>query len=62
MSLLFLGAPDHLIAAQDLDDLRREFAGLDVETSRSVLKLYQSRKHAAATDSCERRLPQLYAQ
>lgn len=62
MSLLFLGAPDHLIASQDLDDLRREFAGLDVETSRGVLKLYQSRKHAAASDSCERRLPQLHAQ
>ena len=62
MSLLFLGAPDHLIASQDLDDLRREFAGLNVETSRSVLKLYQSRKHAASTGSDERRLPQLHAQ
>jgi uncharacterized protein (DUF2336 family) len=61
MSLLFLAAPDHLIASLDLDDLRREFAGLNVETSRSVLKLYQLRKHAAATDSSERRLPQLHA-
>jgi uncharacterized protein (DUF2336 family) len=61
MSLLFLGAPDHLIASQDLDDLRREFAGLNVETSQGVLKLYQSRKHAAAVGSGERRLPQLHA-
>lgn len=62
MSLLFLGAPDHLIASRDLDGLQREFAGLNVETSRSVLSLYQSRKHAAAADSGERRLPQLHAQ
>jgi uncharacterized protein (DUF2336 family) len=62
MSLLFLGAPDHRIASQHLDDLRREFAGLNAETSRSVLKLYRSRKQAAAADSDERRLPQLYAQ
>jgi uncharacterized protein (DUF2336 family) len=61
-SLLFLGAPDHRITAQDLDDLESEFAGLSVETSQSVLKFYQSRKHAAAADSGERRLPQLYAQ
>jgi uncharacterized protein (DUF2336 family) len=62
MSLLFLGAPDHRIASQSLDDMRREFAGLNVETSRSVLKLYQSRKQAAAADSDERRLPQLHSQ
>jgi uncharacterized protein (DUF2336 family) len=61
-SLLFLGAPDHRITAQDLDDLEREFAGLSVETCQSVLKFYQSRKQAAAADSGERRLPQLYAQ
>jgi uncharacterized protein (DUF2336 family) len=57
MSLLFLGAPEHRIAAQDLDDMAREFAGLNVETSRSVIKLYQSRKHAAAAACSERRLP-----
>ena len=62
MSLLFLGAPDHRIASQDLDGMKREFAGLDVETSQSVLKLYQSRKQAAAADSGERRLPQLHVQ
>jgi uncharacterized protein (DUF2336 family) len=62
MSLLFLGAPEHRIASQDLDDMKREFAGLNIETSRSVLKLYQSRKQAAAAQSEDRRLPQLHAQ
>src|ERR1700704_6242048 len=62
MSLLFLGAPDHRIVSQDLDGMKREFAGLNVETSQSVLKLYQSRKQAAAADSGERRLPQLHVQ
>jgi uncharacterized protein (DUF2336 family) len=61
MSLLFLRAPEHRIASQELDDLKREFTGLNIETSRSVLKLYQSRKQAVAADSGERRLPQLHA-
>jgi hypothetical protein len=51
MSLLFLGARDHRITAQDLDDLENEFGRLNIETSRSVLKFYQSRKNAGATDS-----------
>ena len=62
MSLLFLGATDHRITSQQLDDLRKEFAGLNAETSRSVLRTYQSRRQAAAADSGERRLPQLHAQ
>jgi uncharacterized protein (DUF2336 family) len=62
MSLLFLGAPDHRIVSQDLDGMKREFAYLNVETSRSVLKTYQSRKLATAADSGERRLPQLHTQ
>jgi uncharacterized protein (DUF2336 family) len=62
MSLLFLGAPEHRIASQDLDDMKREFTGLNIETSRSVLKLYQSRRQAVAADSGERRLPQLHSQ
>jgi uncharacterized protein (DUF2336 family) len=61
MSLLFLGAPDHRIASQDLDEMKREFASLNIETSQSVLKLYQSRKQAVAFESGERRLPQLHA-
>ena len=51
MSLLFLGAKDHRITAQDLNDLEREFGRLKLETSRSVLKFYQTRKNAAATES-----------
>jgi uncharacterized protein (DUF2336 family) len=62
MSLLFLGAKDHRIGARDLDDMREEFACLNTETSRSVLKFYQSRKSAAAADSKLRHLPQLHAQ
>ncbi|MFY9957065.1 DUF2336 domain-containing protein [Bradyrhizobium sp.] len=61
MSLLFLGAKDHRISAHDLDGKKEEFARLNQETSRSVLKLYQSRKSAAGADSDQRRLPQLHA-
>ncbi len=60
MSLLFLGAPDHRIVAHDLENMKREFAGLNVETSRSVLRTYQSRKQAVAGPG-ERRLPQLHS-
>jgi Uncharacterised protein conserved in bacteria (DUF2336) len=58
MSLLFLGATDHRIHAQDLEAMKREFDGLNRETSRSVLETYQSRKHS--TDSDFRHLPQLH--
>jgi uncharacterized protein (DUF2336 family) len=51
MSLLFLGAKDHRIVAQDLNNLEREFGRLNIETSRSVLEFYQSRKNAAGADS-----------
>jgi uncharacterized protein (DUF2336 family) len=61
MSLLFLGAKDHRISASDLDDMREEFASLNTETSRSVLRFYQKRKNAAAVESDERRLPQLHS-
>ena len=47
MSLLFLGAPDHRIVSNDLNDMKREFSDLNIETSRSVLKTYQLRKLAA---------------
>jgi uncharacterized protein (DUF2336 family) len=62
MSLVFLSAPDHRILSQDLDEMRQAFAGLNTETSRSVLRTYQSRKLAVAADSDERRLPQLYSE
>jgi uncharacterized protein (DUF2336 family) len=50
MSLLFLGAKDHRITAQDLTDLENEFGRLNVKTSRSVLEFYQSRKSAGGAD------------
>jgi hypothetical protein len=51
MSLLFLGAKDHRITAKDLNDLKNEFGRLNVETSRSVLEFYKSRKNAGGADS-----------
>jgi uncharacterized protein (DUF2336 family) len=62
MSLLFLSAKDHRILAGDLERLKEEFARLTAETSRSVLRFYQSRKSTAAAVSEMRRLPQLHAQ
>ena len=56
MALLFLGAKDHRITALDLTDLENQFARLNVETSRSVLELYQTRKNAAATETSANRL------
>ena len=57
MSLLFLGAKDHRITAQELSDLESEFGRLNVETSRSVLEFYRSQKECrygaeAAGRSC----------
>jgi uncharacterized protein (DUF2336 family) len=43
MSLLFLGAKDHRISARDLSDLKEEYEGLNSESSRSILKFYESR-------------------
>jgi hypothetical protein len=50
MSLLFLGAKDHLITARDFNDHERDFGRLNIETSRSILKFYQSRKNSGAAD------------
>ena len=61
MALLFLGAEKHRIAAGDLDDMREEFARLNTETSRGVLKVYQSRKNAMAVEQDHRRLAQLHS-
>src|SRR5215212_8632351 len=57
MSLLFLGANDHRITAQDLKDLEREYGRLNLETSRSVLEFYRSRKNAGAADVELKRQP-----
>ena len=62
MSLLFLGAKDHRITAQDLNDLEAEFGRLNVKTSQSVLEFYQSRKNAGAGDSDVKRQPALTMQ
>jgi uncharacterized protein (DUF2336 family) len=51
MALLFLGAKDHRITAKDLHAMENEFGRLNVETSRSVLKFYQTRKNAVGADS-----------
>jgi hypothetical protein len=59
MSLLFLGAKDHRITAKDLKDTETEYSRLNVETSRSVLKFYQSRKNAGSADSDAKRKPAL---
>ncbi len=59
MSLLFLGAKDHLITARDLKDNEREFGRLKIETSRSILKFYQSRKNSAASDPATGRQAEL---
>jgi hypothetical protein len=59
MSLLFLGAKDHRITAKDLKDTETEYSRLNVETSRSVLKFYQSRKNAGSADSDPKRKPAL---
>jgi hypothetical protein len=61
MSLLFLGAKDHRISARDLDRLREEFARLNIETSRTVLSFYKSRKNSPAVDPEQRHRPQLHA-
>jgi uncharacterized protein (DUF2336 family) len=61
MALLFLGAKDHRIPAGDLNDMKEEFARLNIETSRGVLRAYQSRKNATAVEQDQRRLPQLHA-
>ena len=55
MALLFLGAKNHRIAAGDLEEMREEFARLNTETSRGVLKVYQSRKNAMADGQGQRR-------
>jgi uncharacterized protein (DUF2336 family) len=51
MSLLFLGAKDHRITAQELKELEKEYGRLNVETSHKVLEFYQSRKNAGVADS-----------
>ena len=51
MALLFLGAKDHRITANDLRDLESEYSRLNIETSRSVLEFYRSRKNGEASET-----------
>src|ERR1700732_991244 len=53
MALLFLGAKDHRITAQDLRDLESEYGRLNIATSRRVLAFYQSRKNGAVAEPGE---------
>jgi hypothetical protein len=62
MSLLFLGAKDHRITAQELSDQESAFGRLNLETCRSVLAFYQSRKNAGEAASDLGRPPPLLAQ
>lgn len=57
MSLLFLGAKDHRITAKDLNDLESDFGRLNVETSRSVLEFYKSRKNSGSVDQSAKQAP-----
>jgi hypothetical protein len=59
MALLFLGAKDHRITANDLRDLESEYSRLNIETSRSVLAFYQSRKNGEAAEPGAERQPAL---
>jgi len=61
MSLLFLGAAGHRITSQKLDDMKSDFARLNVETSRKVLRIYRSRKETLECASRLHRLPQLHS-
>jgi hypothetical protein len=54
MALLFVVAKDHRITARDLSDLEREFGRLNVATSKSILKFYQSRRDADGVDAVAR--------
>lgn len=61
MALLFLGAKDHRITAPDLKVFESDFNRLNVETSRSVLEFYRSRKSAGGGDSGTKRQPEIVA-
>jgi hypothetical protein len=55
MALLFLGAKDHRITAGEFSDMEREFNRLNVESSRSVLEFYQSRKNIGPAEYAQAR-------
>jgi hypothetical protein len=50
-SAAILGAPNHRIAAGDLDELKFEFLKLNVDTCLRVMGVYRSRREATASGS-----------
>ncbi len=62
MALLFLGAKEHRVTAKELRDTETEFHRLTIETSRSVLEFYQSRKNAGSAAGGPERQPTLTMQ
>ncbi|MBV9563823.1 MAG: DUF2336 domain-containing protein [Bradyrhizobium sp.] len=61
MALLFLGAKEHCIKANDLDTMKQEFTRLNRETSQKVLSFYRSRRRPPSAEWDQRRLPQLHS-
>jgi uncharacterized protein (DUF2336 family) len=61
MSLLFLSATNYQIASGELEYLKQEFLKLNIETSKTVVEFYRSRKAASVKNSGSPRLPQLHA-
>lgn len=59
MSLLFLGAKDHRIPSTELKDLKDGYGRLNIETSRGLLKSYQSRNNPGDANAGEKRQPAL---
>lgn len=58
MALLFLGAENHRISANELEDLKSEFKRADVRMSRGILEVYQS--HWRAAEPERQQSPQLH--
>jgi uncharacterized protein (DUF2336 family) len=61
MALLFIGAKDGRIKATELENLKGQFAQLDIKASREVLAFFQSRRQVASAELDQRRLPQLHS-
>jgi len=50
MSILFLGAPNNRISADNLEQMKVDFLKLNVDTCLRVLGVYRSRREAAVQD------------
>jgi hypothetical protein len=56
MALLFLGAENHRISANELDSLKAEFKRADIRMSRSIMEVYQARWRAGGDGTSPARL------